>query len=114
MTDAADRSNPILRVLEPDETVQALIPATTSEVVVTDRRIAVAVADRVALDMALDELRRIQFDIERERPATLVIVPDHPHHEPQVLAIPPDQFELVGRVLTYIGQYLYRDGGRAG
>lgn len=38
-----------------------------------------------ALDVSIDNLRRVQFDIERERPATLVVVPQQPTDEPQVL-----------------------------
>jgi hypothetical protein len=102
-----DLDHPIMRQLRPGETVMAVISATRTHVVVTDHRIAVAEADRIALDMAIDELRRIQFDIERNRPATLVIVPEHPRHEPQVLAIPPEHFGEVGEALDYIGRRLY-------
>ena len=55
---------------------------------VTDHRLAVSNEERLALDIEIAALRRIQFDIERDRPATLVIVPDHALDEPQVLAIP--------------------------
>jgi hypothetical protein len=102
-----DVDHPIMGQLRPGETVKAVISAMRTQVVVTDHRIAVAEADRIALDMAIDELRRIQFDIERNRPATLVIVPEHPRHEPQVLAIPPEHFGAVGEALDYIGQRLY-------
>jgi hypothetical protein len=107
-----DVDHPILRQLRPGETVKAVIAAMRTQVVVTDHRIAVAEADRIALDLAIEELRRIQFDIERNRPATLVIVPEHPRHEPQVLAIPPEHFGAVGDALDYIGQRLYeREAG---
>jgi hypothetical protein len=73
---------------------------------VTDRRLAVATDDRVTLDIGFDALRRIQFDIERTRPATLVIVPEHPSHEPQVLAVPPSRYDEVTRALAFIGNRL--------
>jgi hypothetical protein len=107
-SDAVD--HPIMEQLRPGETVKVVIPAARISVVVTDHRIAVAEADRLALDMAHEELRRIQFDIERDRPATLVIVPEHPRHEPQVLAIPPEHYEVVGSALAYIGRRLYGQG----
>ena len=64
--------------------------------------------DRLALDIPFDGLRRIQFDIERSRPATLVIVPEHPTNEPQVLAVPPERFDEVTRALALIGSRLYQ------
>ncbi len=100
--------HPAIKRLEPGETIQVLARAASASVLVTDRRIAVAEDDRLALDVPFDGLRRIQFDIERQRPATLVIVPEHPANEPQVLAVPPEQFEEVTRALALIGARLYQ------
>ena len=36
----------------------------------------------------------------------LVIVPEHPADRPQVLSIPPEQYELVGQALAVIGKRL--------
>lgn len=99
--------HPALRRLEAGEIVQVLARASEASILVTDRRIAVAEQDRLALDVPFAGLRRIQFDIERERPATLVIVPEHPAQEPQVLAVPPDRYEEVTRALAFIGSRLY-------
>ena len=55
---------------------------------------------------AATSLRRVQFDIERGRPATLVLVPDRPADVPQVLAIPPQQYAVVGEALSLVGQRL--------
>ena len=102
--------HPALQRLEPGEIVQVIARASEASLLVTDRRVAVAEADRVALDIPIKGLRRIQFDIERERPATLVIVPEHPAQEPQVLAVPPDRYEEVTRALAFIGSRLYELG----
>ena len=102
--------HPVLQRLEPGEVVQVLARASDASLLVTDRRVAVAAEDRLALDVPFHGLRRIQFDIERERPATLVIVPEHPAHEPQVLAVPPDRYEEVTRALAIIGARLYTLG----
>jgi hypothetical protein len=99
--------HPVLKRLEPGETVEALARAASASLLVTDRRIAVAEAERIALDVPFAGLRRIQFDIERERPATLVIVPEHPRHEPQVMAVPPDRYAEVTRALALIGERLF-------
>jgi hypothetical protein len=99
--------HPIMERLEPGEKVQALARAASASLLVTDRRVAVTEEERVALDIPFDGLRRIQFDIERERPATLVIVPEHPRNEPQVMAIPPDRYTEVAGALALIGERLY-------
>jgi hypothetical protein len=112
MSESVDPADlPVLRVLEPNERVHTLIPAAAAHIVVTDRRIAIGTEERLHLDTEIAGVRRIQFDIERDRPATLVIVPDHPTQEPQVIAIPPEQYQSVGEALAFIGVQLY--GGQA-
>ena len=75
-------------------------------ILVTNKRVAVAAEGRLAMDLPIEDLRRIQFDIERTRPATLVIVPDHAGDEPQVLTIPPEQIDAVTSALAFIGKRL--------
>ena len=102
-----DRSaHPALHRLAPDEEVHIVADAAGATILVTDRRLAIAADDRVTLDITLAALRRIQFDIERNRPATLVIVPERPADEPQVLAIPPDRYDEVTKALAIIGRRL--------
>ena len=91
-------------ILEPDEEIEVRARAMNAVVAITDRRLAVASSDRIALDIPYSGLRRIQFDIERTRPATLVVVPEHPSHAPQVLAIPVEEYEAVTRALAIIGR----------
>ena len=110
MAEPLDPEHPVARRLRPGERIQAYIPVAATEIVVTDQRVAVTDEERLALDIEIAALRRIQFDIERDRPATLVIVPDHALDEPQVLAIPPDQLPAVAEALAYIGQRLYLEG----
>jgi len=94
---------PVAKVLEPGESIELVASARTHRVVLTDRRVAVADEERVALQVPYPALRRIQFDIERNRPATLVIVPESPHDEPQVLAIQPEDYDDIARALVAIG-----------
>lgn len=94
----------LLRILQPDEELHVQARAMDGIVAVTNRRLVVTTNDRVALDVAYEDLRRIQFDIERGRPATFVVVPDDPSNPPEVLAIPVSQYESAGRVLALIGQ----------
>ena len=96
--------DPIHTVLDPGEVVELVARTRQQRVVVTDRRLAVADSERVAMHVPYDGLRRIQFDIERDRPATLVIVPENPIHEPQVLAVPPEHYDDIAKALAVIGK----------
>jgi hypothetical protein len=101
------------RVLAPDERLRVQAPAREGTVAVTDRRIIVAAGNRVALDIPFEALRRIQFDVERRRPATFVIVPEHPNDEAQVLSIPPEEYEAAAQALVAIGRELAELGDEA-
>ena len=104
MTSHSD--HPVLRLLDPDEQLQAHAEASDAHLVVTSRRVGVLVNDRFSLAIGFHELRRVQFDIERDRPATLVLVPDAAKDPPQVLSIPPAQYRRVGEALVLIGERL--------
>ena len=90
------------------EKVHAVIKAVGAVLSISDQRMTVTLPESgvVLLDMPLGALRRIQFDIELDRPATLVIVPLHPDHQPQVLAIPPDQYPSAAAGLVMVGRHL--------
>ena len=93
----------VLAALEPGEELRHRARATDAVIAVTDRRLVVAAQNRVALSVPFQSVRRIQFDIERKRPATLVIVPEERTYEPQVLAIEPSGFEAIARALVTVG-----------
>jgi hypothetical protein len=96
----------VARALEPDEVLEAHAKARDIAIAVTDRRLLVGAGARLALNVPFDGLRRIQFDIERQRPATMVIVPERPQDEPQVLAVDPGEYDEVARALAIIGRRL--------
>ncbi|HVB26719.1 MAG TPA: hypothetical protein VNE21_02265 [Mycobacteriales bacterium] len=105
--DYAEEPDPervVVRVLQPGETVHVRARALAGVIAVTDHRLLVAERTRLALDIPLGEVRRIEFDIERTRPATLVIVPEHPAQEPQVLAIPLAELSRAVAALSFIGE----------
>jgi hypothetical protein len=106
MEEAVDDGQMIQRLLEPGEALTVTARATEAVLAVTDRRVIVAANQRSRLALGISEVRRIQFDIERDRPATLVIVPDSPAHAPQVLAIPIEELALASQALAIIGQRL--------
>lgn len=100
----AERDHPDLsHALEPGEEIRARAAAADAVLAVTDRRVVVADPARVALAVSIDGIRRIQFDIERTRPATMVIVPESADHEAQVLTIPPEEYEAAARALVTLG-----------
>jgi hypothetical protein len=102
-----DTSEPsLLHILGPGEELHIQARSMDSTVAITDRRLIVTSGERVELDIPYEQLRRVQFDIERGRPATLVIVPEWPSDRPQVLAIPPEEYERAAVGVGRIGQYL--------
>jgi hypothetical protein len=96
----------LLHILGPDEELHIQARSVDSVVAITDRRLIVTSGERVELDIPYEQLRRVQFDIERGRPATLVIVPEWPSDRPQVLAIPPEEYEHTAIGIGRIGRHL--------
>jgi hypothetical protein len=100
----------IVRLLQPGEELAHATTAGEAMLAVTSRRIAIVENDRTALDIAIESVRRIQFEIEKTRPATLVIVPEEPHFAPQVLSVRPEEYQPVADALVTIGQRLAQFG----
>jgi len=84
--------------------MQATANANGMMMVATDRRLAISDDNRVVLDIPYNDLRRIQFDIEKQRPATLVVVPER--EEPQVLVVGPEGYDEVAQTLVVVGRRL--------
>lgn len=101
---AADNGDLIQAFLHPDERVEHRARAGEAVIALTDRRLAVVDAARVALAVDIDQVRRVQFDIEKRRPATLVIVPEHPSDMPQTLAVHPEYYDEIAAVLVTLGR----------
>jgi hypothetical protein len=106
---AAGAPPPLLHILQPGEIVQAHTRAADVLIAVTSQRLIVADDDRTLLDIAFSQLRRVQFDIERGRSATLVIVPEQARDEPQVIAVPIAKLAEVAAALALLGQRLNED-----
>jgi len=100
-----DREN-VLDSITRGERVLAQARSADSDLIVTERRLAVASERRALLDVELGGLRRIQFDIERDRDATLVVVPHDPRLEPQMLTVAADEYERIAEGLVVVGRRL--------
>ena len=98
-----DGAATVAHFLQPGEKIQGTVTATESVVVLTDQRLMVVSATRIALDVPFREVRRIQLDVEKNRPSTLVIVPEQPSHEAQVLTVPDTDLDRTCAVVTQIG-----------
>ena len=66
--------DPISDVLAPGEEVRGHAPLVEGTVAVTNERLFVANGPKIAVNITWARLRRVQLDIERQRPATLVVV----------------------------------------
>jgi hypothetical protein len=103
-----DDSSDLIRHLDLESDEAVLVVTTTERalVAVTDRRLIVRDAVRVALDLPIEGIRRVELDVERGRPATLAVVPHSPWQEPQVLVVPIERLDLVARMIAIVGQRL--------
>ena len=99
-----DPAFPLPHILQPGEMVERQARADGFLIAVTGRRIIVTDGDRPVLDIPFDELRRIQFDLERGRGATLVMVPEHIKNEPRVFSVPVANFTETALTLALIGE----------
>jgi len=93
-------------ILQPGEILETQADAEDAVIVVTSQRLIVAEGERLVLDVPFTELRRIQFDIERGRHATLVIVPEHIANEPRVVAVPISTLRDAAHALAVVGERL--------
>jgi hypothetical protein len=99
----APTSPDIERHLEPAERVQHQAEAGEAMLVLTDFRLLLVNDDGIRLSTSFDGLRRIQFDLERDRPATLVIVPHSRLEAPQVIEVELEAFDAIARALMLLG-----------
>ena len=73
---------------------------------VTNRGVRLDRDERLVFELLFRGLRRIQLDIEQDRPATFVLVPHRAAHPPQVLSISPEHYGAAGTAISIIGRRL--------
>ena len=91
-----------------DGHVDLILNAQEGIVRLTARGVSVVAPHGSMLDVTYAGLRRIQLDIEQDRPATFVLVPHDPQDRPQVLSITPDEYQAAGKAIAMIGDRLSR------
>jgi hypothetical protein len=98
--------------LEPgwESDAQIVVDGDEGILIVDDHRISVRGPSRAMLDIDIDGVRRVQFDIERGVPATMVIVPSAATQLPQVLSIPREQHLPAVQAMYRIGRAMQRRG----
>jgi hypothetical protein len=97
---------PLLHILQPGEVVDVQAIAQDVVIAVTDHRLIVADERHTILYLPFADVRRVQFDIEQGRAATLVIVPEHVTDEPQVLSVPIQRLRETAAALALVGERL--------
>ncbi len=100
------RSDALPFRLADDERLEIAARTEPELLAVTDRRVVVASAQRMALDLPHEAIRRVQLDVEVGRPATLVLVPHEPQHVPAVLMVPHDELEAATRAVYLVANRL--------
>jgi hypothetical protein len=106
-SDVRPTGHPLISaLLEPGEEVEHEIAVGDRTVAVTSNRVAIIEADRVALSIAIDDIERIELDIERDRSGILTIVPDETIDHPGVLTFDRDGCAPAGTVLVTVGRRL--------
>ena len=98
--------DPISTILAPGEELRGHAPLVEGTIAVTNERLFVANGANIAVDITWARLRRVQLDIERQRPATLVVVPEWPSDSPQVLSVPPASYRSVTDLVALIAERL--------
>ena len=93
----------VTRRLEPGEIIRGVVDGIEGRLFLTDRRVFVAENGRITLDVSIERLRLVEFDLETQRPATVIIVPEDPRDAPRQLAIEPQQYDEVAAVLAQLG-----------
>lgn len=92
--------------LRPGEQIVEVVQVDGATLIVTTDRVAVGADKRIQFDVRIAGLRRIQFDIEAQRPASLSIVPESAAMEPSILTVMPHAYDDVARALAYVGTQL--------
>lgn len=92
--------------LRPHEEIVEVVQVDGATLILTTDRVAVGADKRLQFDVRIAGLRRIQFDLEAQRPATLSIVPESAETEPSILTVMPYAYDDVARVLAYVGGQL--------
>jgi hypothetical protein len=92
----------------PDEEILASVLAGGVLVLITDRRVLVGDERRVYLDVPIEGIRRVEYDIDSLNPATLVIVPQNSSHRPQVLTVEPSEYSKAAAAVAALGERLAR------
>jgi len=101
---AGKLSFPLPHILQPGEVIESQANANGAVIAVTEYRLVVVEGDGEILDIPFSELRRVQFDIERDRDATMVIVPEHISNWPRIVSVPVPALREAAIALARIGE----------
>ena len=98
-----EREDPIKRHLGSDEAVLGIVHGTYGRLILTDLRVLLTENGQITLDVPIGQVRLVELDVEQQRPARVIIVPESPLDAPRELAIEPQQYDEVASVLQQLG-----------
>lgn len=101
MADATQPAFEGSHALQPGEVLETHATSDDVVIAVTSHRLVMTDGARTIVDLPFSGLRRVQFDIERGRAATLVIVPES--EEPQVVPIRIAELRSTAIAMAAIG-----------
>ena len=91
------------RHLGSDEAVLGIVHGTCGRLILTDLRVLLTENGQITLDVPIGQVRLVELDVEQQRPARVIIVPESPLDAPRELAIDPQQYDEVASVLQQLG-----------
>ena len=77
-----------------------------AHVTLADGHLLIQRGGRTILNVPVSRIRRVEFDIERQGPATFIIVPDSRGHDVQFLSVEADALEAAALLVGRLGQRL--------
>jgi hypothetical protein len=89
-----------------DARAELVVNAREATIRLTSSSVQVIGERGLELEVSYQGLRRIELDIEHDRPATFVIVPHDTLDLPQVLSLPAAEYAAAGQAIAYIGRRL--------
>jgi hypothetical protein len=80
--------------------------AVGAHVTLAECHLVVQRGGRTILNVPVNRIRRVEFDVERQGPATFIIVPDSRGHDVQFLSVESDALETAGLLVGRLGLQL--------
>jgi hypothetical protein len=92
--------------LDPVPVIEIVVALPDATLTLSDGRLLVTRDPNVSMMVPIESIRRIQFDVEKRIPASIVIVPENALDEPQLLKVPAEFLGDVATIVAAVGARL--------